>query len=424
MKKSLSNIALFVLGFIVCATTLKALYGFEPSGMLPGSDARAKQTVLAALSSRPSPLQHFTGDSVVADAAAKLEPAIVDVHTVGKAIPQAPNPFMNDPMFRQFFGGGNDGGGTVQPKGAGSGVIISSDGYILTNNHVVADTEQVTVKVGDKGYTAKVIGTDPETDIAVVKIDPKGVKLPVAELGDSDSIRIGDWAIAIGNPLDIGTTVTLGIISAKDRTGLSAEGHAMKSVIQTDAAINPGNSGGALANINGQVVGINEAIYSPTGSYVGIGFAIPINSAKKIAAELIKDGKIVRPYVGVAFASIKGYPTQARQQLGITLEGDNGVIITQITPDSPAEAAGLRPYDVILDANRTKITDSDSLYNIIQSLKVGDTLTLRISRDGAAQIVVVTLKERPANFGQRTQMQQRQQQQAPDNQDVNPFSQP
>ena len=406
MKRTLSYLSVFGIGVIVCGAGLKAFSGVN-TGPFFTNDSGDKQAVLAALNTSPSPVKHFTGDSVVADAAAKLEPAVVTVHTVGKAVPQmASSPFGSDPMFRQFFGGGEDQAPSVAPQGAGSGVIISPDGYILTNNHVVQNTETVTVNVGDKGYTAKVVGSDPMTDIAVVKIDTKGVKLPTAELGDSDALRIGDWAIAIGNPLDIGTTVTLGIVSAVNRKGLSAEGHSLNSVIQTDAAINPGNSGGALANINGQVVGINEAIYSPTGSYVGIGFAIPINAAKKIAYEPIKDGKIVRPYLGVAYAPLKGYPPQARKQMGITVDGDDGVIVEQVRRGSPAAAAGLQTYDVILEANRKKVNDTDALNNIIQGLKVGDTLSLLISRDGQTQIVAVTLKERPQNYDMTQQRQQ------------------
>jgi len=423
MKKTLSYTAAFGIGFVVCGFALKAMYGSEAGSILPGSPNQSKQAVLASLDTTPQPLKHSVGDSVVADAAAKVEPAIVDVHTVGKVM--APNnPFGNDPFFRQFMG-------PQQPQvqhGAGSGIIISADGYILTNEHVVADADQVEVTVGDnKKYPAKVIGIDHMTDIAVCKIDTKGVKLPVAELGDSDSVRIGDWALAIGNPLDIGTTVTLGIVSAKDRKNMSAEGHPLNSVIQTDAAINPGNSGGALANINGQIIGINEAIVSPTGSYVGIGFAIPINAARKIAAQLIENGHIVRPYLGVAFEPLKMLSTADRQSIGVDVKGDSGAIITQVYPGSPAEAAGLQQYDVVMEANRQKVDDADDLNSMIQKLKVGDKLVLLVSRNGQQQLVSVTLKERPDSFGQKQPRVIRPQQQQPDDQDQgqgNPFGQP
>jgi S1-C subfamily serine protease len=413
MKKAFSYASAFGVSFMICAFALKALYGFDPSGLLPGSQVASKQAVLTALNTPVTSPQH---ESVIADAAAKVEPAIVDVHTTGKAI-QVFDPFSQDPFFRQFGFGApqQQQNQEMQPKGAGSGIIISSDGYILTNEHVVKDTVKVQVTTNDgTTYDAKVIGTDPVADIAVCKVDTKGVKLPVAQLGNSDTIRIGDWAIAVGNPLDIGTTVTLGIISAKDRKDMSAEGRPLNSVIQTDAAINPGNSGGALANIDGQVIGINEAIAS---SAQGIGFAIPINAAKKIAAELIENGRIVRPYLGIAYGPLKDFNEQARQAMRVDVKGDDGVIISQVFPNSPAEAAGLQQYDVILEANRVKVNDTDGLNSIIQDLKVGDSLVLLVSRGGHDTIVSVKLKERPADYGDNPpQGQQSPDQQMPDQQ--------
>lgn len=403
MKKMFSYVAIFTFGFVVCAFALRASEG-QSLGLFNGQ--QSKQAVLTSLAQAPTPARRFVGDSVVADAAAKLEPAIVNVHTQGKTQEMASNPLGDDPIFRQFFGGRSYPGGPPERSGptlgAGSGVIISADGYILTNDHVVANTEKVNVSVGDKGYTARVIGSDPVSDVAVVKIDPQGAKLPVAELGNSDEMRVGDWAIAIGNPLDVGTTVTLGIVSAVNRKGLNAEGRDLAPSIQTDAAINPGNSGGALANIAGQVIGINEAIYSPTGSYVGIGFAIPINEAKRIAAQLIKTGKVVRPYLGIQYGPLKGLSAEERKQIGVPLNGDDGLLINQVYPGTPAAQAGLKTYDVILEANRQKLTDRDDLNAIIQKSKPGDTLALLVWRGGSNQTVSVTLRERPASFGQRS----------------------
>ncbi len=406
MKKVSSYAAVFTVGVAACAVGMKT-FG-DPATLLSGNTP-SKQAVLASLNTTPPALKHFTGDTVVADAAAKVDSAVVTVHTVGRAAAQ-------DPMLRMF------GGGQGQPevsRGAGSGIIISSDGYILTNNHVVDNTSKLTVNVGDKSggegkaYSAHVVGTDPVTDIAVVKIDTDGVRLPVAQLGNSDDVRIGDWAIAVGNPLDVGTTVTLGIISALNRSGQSAEGQAILPAIQTDAAINPGNSGGALANINGQVIGINEAILSPSGTYSGIGFAIPINRAKQIAAELIKNGKASHPYLGVKYGDIALLSSDDRAQIGLPDSVTQGVIITHVYPGTPAAAAGLHLSDVITTANGQPVSQ-DTLNNLIQSLGVGTTLTLRVVRDGTPRTVNVALRERPVAFGQaQSSDQQPQQQQMP-----------
>jgi len=401
MKKASSYTAVFAVGVTACAVGLKT-FG-DPVSYLGGGSA-AKQAVLVSLNTTPQPLKRSLGDSVVADAAAKVDAAVVTVHTVGK--PTESSPFGDSPILR-----GLDGGGPQVSHGAGSGVIISPDGYILTNNHVVDNTATLTVNVGGKGkaFNARVIGADPLTDIAVVKIDTGGVKLPVAQLGNSDDIRIGDWAIAVGNPLDVGTTVTLGIISALNRSGQSAEGTAILPAIQTDAAINPGNSGGALANIHGQVIGINEAILSPSGTYSGIGFAIPINRAKQIAAELIKNGKASHPYLGVGYNPVSLLSPDDRAQVGIAANLDQGVYVDHVFPGSPAAQVGLHRFDVITKANGQPIVDSDSLSNIIQAASVGTTLNLRVLRDGQERTVTVTLRERPAAFGSRRQSPQQEQ---------------
>ena len=399
MKKASSYAAVFVVGAAVCAVGLKTFGDPIPSF----GNSPSKQAVLASLNTTPAPLRRAAGDSVVADAAAKVDAAVVTVHTVGK-----PTGGGVDPIFRDF---GFGGAGPQVARGAGSGVIISPDGYIITNNHVVRDTATLTVNVGGKGkaFNARVIGADPVTDIAVVKIDTGGVKLPVAQLGNSDDVRIGDWAIAVGNPLDVGTTVTLGIISALNRSGQSAEGQDILPAIQTDAAINPGNSGGALANINGQVIGINEAILSPSGTSSGIGFAIPINRAKQIAAELIKNGKASHPYLGVQYSPVSVLSPDDRAQVGISATLDQGVYVDRIFPGSPASQAGLHRFDVITQANGQPIVDNDSLKSIIDASAVGTTLNLRVLRDGQVRTLAVTLRERPAAFGVRPQVQPQEQ---------------
>ncbi len=423
MKKASSYAVAFGVGVAACALGLKT-YGV-PAALQSAGESQSKQAVLTSLDMTPKNIKPNVADTVVADAAAKVDGAVVTVHTVGKLPPGSArnSPFGDDPLMRQFFGGGAPTAPSA-PMGAGSGIIISPDGYIITNNHVVANTATLTVNVGGnaKAYTARVIGTDPVTDIAVIKIDTKGVKLPVAQLGNSDDVRIGEWAIAVGNPLDVGTTVTLGIISALNRSGQSAEGQSILPAIQTDAAINPGNSGGALANINGQVIGINEAILSPSGTSSGIGFAIPINRAKQVAAELIRSGKVSHPYLGVSYRPLTSIAPSDREQLGIPASQDQGVIIGGVAPQSPAAVAGLHLFDVITAANGQPIVDQDTLNNIIQTVSVGSTLTLKVLRDGTVRTFTVALKERPATFGQTSPDDQQQDQ--PQGQPQSPFGQP
>lgn len=323
--------------------------------------------------------------------ASKVKPAVVTVHILAA--------IQRQPMSMQdlMFGGG--GGRQEVRKGAGSGVLISPDGYIITNNHVVAGAQQVTVMVGDTGYQARVVGADMLTDIAVVKITPPaGKTFPVAQLGDSDTVQVGDWAVAVGDPLDIGSTVTLGIISAIGERGPRLQGESASNVLQTDAAINPGNSGGALANSDGQVIGINEAIASPTGSSIGIGFAIPINSARDVAKQLIANGRVIRPYLGISYVPVKSVPPPARAQAGIDPNLTTGLIIAQVAPGTPA-AGILRPGDVLLSVDGKALDNTDTLNKTISAHKVGDTVKMEVQRGTQKSTVSITLRERPASYG-------------------------
>jgi serine protease Do len=318
-------------------------------------------------------------------------PAVVNIHTSKVVKPSSQQtPFFNDPFFRQFFG---DQFGQAQPRpereqSLGSGVIVSSDGIILTNNHVIDGASDIKVDLSDKRqFTAKLVGTDPKSDIAVLKIDATG--LPTLPLGDSTKLQVGDMVLAIGDPFGIGETATMGIVSATGRGGLGIENY--EDFIQTDAAINPGNSGGALIDLHGSLVGINTAILSHgSGGNEGIGFAIPINMARQVMDQIVAHGRVVRGYLGVYIQSLT--PELARQ-FGLSQGG--GVLVGDVTAGTPASKAGLKKGDVIFELNGQPVSDNNQLSLRVSQTNPGTPVKLKIWRDGKAQDVNVTLGELP-----------------------------
>lgn len=299
-----------------------------------------------------------------------------------------------NPLLRQFFGDVPDQDRESKEMGLGSGVIVSSDGYILTNNHVVADADELTVVLSDsRKFPARVVGADPKTDIAVVKIDATG--LQAVTFADSDKLRVGDVVFAVGNPLGVGETVTMGIVSAKSRNvGILEDVNGYEDFIQTDAAINMGNSGGALIDAKGRFVGINSAIVSPSRGNIGIGFAVPVNMAANVMRSLIETGTVSRGFLGVGGDPIT--PDIAEQ---VHLPKDaTGVIVTDTVPDGPADKAGLKRGDVILQVNGKAITNHDELRLTISQMAPGSKVALSVSRDGKPMTIDVTLtqfSERP-----------------------------
>lgn len=327
-----------------------------------------------------------TAQSGFADVVERVSPAVVTINSKRTVRTSSQrNPLFDDPRFREFFG---DRLPQQRPQaGLGSGVVVSPDGYILTNNHVVEDADQVTVDLSDRRtVVAKVIGTDPASDLAVLKIDANN--LPVLPLGNSDNVRVGDVALAIGNPLGIGKTVTSGIVSAKGRSTGVSDG-SFEDFIQTDAPINRGNSGGALINSNGELIGINSQILSPTGGSIGIGFAIPSNMAKSVMEQLIKGGKVRRSVLGVNVQPIDSDLAES-----LNLKEVRGIIVSAVQPGSSAAQAGVRVGDVITALNGAPVSDFNNFRNQIAAQAPGTEVTLTLLRDGREQQLKARLTER------------------------------
>jgi serine protease Do len=329
------------------------------------------------------------------DVAASVSPAVVNISSEWTEDVQGFNQFgnMND-LWRYFFNGPNGGGNGEMPeykqkqRSLGSGFIVTSDGYIVTNAHVVGKAEKVTVTFENgTTYPAKIIGKDTKTDIAVIKIKDANKTFPTVVLGDSDALKVGEWAIAIGNPFALDHTVTTGVISAKGRSVEISEGGGAQSYIQTDASINPGNSGGPLCNIQGEVIGINSAIYSQSGGSIGIGFAIPINIAKKIADDLVNNGKVIRAGLGAVVQSLN---PQMAKSFGLT--STQGALISSVNPGSAAEKAGLKPGDIVLSINGETVDSSNDLVTKLYTYAPGQVVQLNILRNGAQIQVAATLQ--------------------------------
>jgi Do/DeqQ family serine protease len=322
-----------------------------------------------------------------ADVVSRVSPAVITIHSEMRVRAAQQYPFMDDPMFRQFFGDRVPQQLPEQRRsGLGSGVIISTDGYILTNHHVVDGAEQIKVDLNDnRTLDARVVGSDPPSDLAVLKVD--AANLPVLALGDSDKVRVGDVVLAIGNPLGIGQTVTMGIISAKGRqTGMSSG--SFEDFLQTDAPINQGNSGGALVSTNSELVGINSQILSPSGGSIGIGFAIPSNMARTITDTLVKTGKVRRGQLGITVVKLNSEPAK---ELGI--KETKGLGVAQVQPGSAADRAGLRKGDVITSFNGVEMTDPNVFRNLVASTAPGTEVSLTVIRDGREQQIRAKLGE-------------------------------
>jgi serine protease Do len=328
----------------------------------------------------------------------KAAPSVVNIYSTHIVhIRPVRNPFFSDPFFRQIFGNRFPDDGrerTRREQNLGSGVIISPDGYILTANHVVDGADEIEVAIADnkKEFTARVVGTDPPTDMAVLKIDAKD--LPAITLGDSDQLEVGDIVLAIGNPFRVGQTVTMGIVSALGRSGLTGFNQ-YQNFIQTDAAINPGNSGGALVDAEGRLVGINTAIISSSRGSEGVGFAVPINMARRVMERLITGGKVTRGDLPILLQDIT--PRLAKS---LDLPDKNGVLVGDVFPNTPAEKAGIKSGDVIVGFNGKDITDMNSFQLAVSECAPGSSAAVKLLHDGRPETVTVTLTELPGEVAQ------------------------
>ena len=320
-----------------------------------------------------------------APSAKKVIPSVVNIFTQ-QTVRNPANPALEDPVFRYFFGDRLD----PRPRQAsnlGSGVIVSSNGYILTNHHVVEAADEIQVALADgRALPARVVGADPETDLAVLKIDATG--LPAITFAQAESLKVGDWVLAVGNPFGVGQTVTAGIVSALGRTHLGI--NTFENFIQTDAAINPGNSGGALVDSAGNLVGVNSAIYSRTGGSQGIGFAIPVSIARQVMEQIIKTGSVTRGWVGI---EVQDLTPELADSFG--LKNAEGALIAGVLKSGPADAGGIRPGDILLAVDGKAVVDSASLLNLIADLKPGVNAQLRVTRKQKLLDLKIQVGRRP-----------------------------
>lgn len=317
----------------------------------------------------------------------RTTPAVVNISTTGKVVVR--DPFFDDPFFRRFFDA-PERHRERRTTGLGSGVILDADnGYIVTNSHVIDKAENIVVTLEDgEKFSAEVVGKDPGADIAIIKIEAK--RLTEIQLGNSDDLRQGDFVVAVGNPFGLGQTVTSGIVSALGRSGLGIESY--EDFIQTDASINPGNSGGALVNLRGELVGINTAIYGPTGGNIGIGFAIPVNMVKQITVQLIEHGEVKRGRLGFTAQDLTPELAEA-----FGTSRNKGVVVARVEPKSPAEKAGIKVGDVIVAVNGNEVESSAQVRNEIGLLRIGTQVSIEVLRNGKSKLVRASIEEQVSN---------------------------
>jgi len=378
----------FLLRAVTAGLALAFLYVLvvQP-GLLRGAGnvVEVKET---PASTQPAPgIQDMSGPVSYADAVARAMPAVVNIQTA-KVITRRVHPLLDDPIIQHFFGNRLSGTKKEIQTSLGSGVIISSQGYILTNNHVISGADEIQVVLGDgRSVRAAVVGVDAETDLAILRVALD--RLPTIVIGDSKALRVGDIAMAIGNPFGVGQTVTLGIISATGRDHLGINTY--EDFIQTDAAINPGNSGGALINARGELIGINSAIYSRSGGSQGIGFAIPVNMAKGVMKQIIEHGHVVRGWLGIEAQDLTADLAES-----LNLDSTRGVLISGVLRGGPADTAGILPGDVVLSINDQPVNEAQKAMKLISTQPPDTIVRLEGSRQGKPFTTQAKIGQRPA----------------------------
>lgn len=384
-------------GSLLMVMSVAMLAGSLVTAMIGHASSGARTAVpLLVASANAVPAGQVSFDAGFSAVTLKVQPAVVSIVSTKLTRSRDPgfnSPFSSDPLFGQFFG---DEFGPLFPgprqrreRGLGSGVIVNPDGYLLTNNHVVEGADDIRVSLRDKReFKARIIGTDPKTDIAVLKVDVRN--LPAVVLGDSSKVKVGQFALAVGNPFAIGQTVTMGIVSATGRGGLGIEDY--EDFIQTDAAINPGNSGGALVDVHGDLIGINTAILAGEGrGNQGVGFAVPINMAQQVMQQILQNGKVIRGWLGVTVQ-----PVDATIARAFDLKDPHGALISDVTASSPAEHAGLQKGDIVLTLDGTPIEDSRDLSLTIAVHAPDSAVKLKVFRNGSVRDIQVKLGEMPS----------------------------
>jgi serine protease Do len=395
MKRVLFATLAISIGLAAGLVLTGRLHSSQASDAAAVASPRAQDVPAAQAAPRAgAPAPAFAGLPDFTGVAQRAISAVTKVSAT-QAVRTAANPFFNDPFFRYFFNEEPDtfGSAEVRDVPLGSGVVVSSDGYVLTNNHVVGGngTSFTIGLANNQELRARVVGTDPWTDIALLKVDATG--LPVLPWGDSSKLKVAEWVLAIGNPFQLNQTVTLGIVSAIGRTNVGVA--AYEDFIQTDAAINPGNSGGALINGRGELVGINTAIYSESGGYQGVGFAVPSNLARKVMNDLIKYGQVRRGTLG--YLQVRDMNEGLAQRLEVPVT--RGVLVERMTRDSSAYDAGIRPGDVIVSLNGKPVEDMGQLLRLVADAPIGGTVTVGAFRDGRKvefKATVVAMRQRTA----------------------------